>query len=80
MKKTSKYGRAPPRSRRSRLIDKGYSDAGGSYNTLEKARAAARRLQEKGFLAQAVTLGGTPMSADWGVSYCVMYKQKKQGR
>lgn len=70
------YGRAPPRSRRAKLIDKGYSTMDAHFDDLTSARAAAKRLQAKGFLAQAVKLGGTPMSADWGVSYRVMYKKK----
>jgi len=70
-------GRAPSRSRRSKLIDKGYSTMDARFDDLNSARAAAKRLQAKGFLAQAVKLGNTPMSADWGVSYRVMYKVKK---
>lgn len=69
-------GRAPPRSRRSKLIDKGYSTAQGSFGNLNDARAAAKKMQEKGYLAQAVKSANTPMTADWGTTYWVMYKKK----
>lgn len=70
------YGRAPPRSIRSKLFDKGYESLspGGGYvswgHTPERAKLAVDNLHKKGFRAQVVSI----RNMDTGVkSYHVMY-------
>ncbi len=78
MSKQSSYGRAPPRSARSRLFDKGYKeydlkDGRVNFGNRSEAEAVVKKFHDKGYLAQVA-----PVRAPWGMStsYCVMYKEK----
>lgn len=72
-KKGSSFGRAPPRSARSRLIEKGYQSYEGHFSDREEAQRVVVKLHKKGYQAQIVSLKG-PMVADYGPSYVVMYR------
>jgi hypothetical protein len=75
-KKRSSYGRAPPRSRRSQLIDKGYQgyNDGQVFTDHEVAQQVSKRLHKKGYQAQVVALKG-PAVADSGMgAWVVMYR------
>jgi hypothetical protein len=77
MKKHS-HGRAPPRSMRSRLFEKGYrtyEPGNGQISfgeNLTGAKSVVKLLHSSGLLAQVVPL----RHMDGGVSYCVMYKER----
>jgi len=81
-KKYSSMGRAPPRSKKSQLFAKGYHQyepGGGSmgvYHTRSEAQKIVDNMHEKGMKAQVVSLGPTPMTADYGPGYVVMYQPK----
>jgi hypothetical protein len=72
------HERAPPRSQRSRLRDKGYKE----YDTHDgrvsfghsktEAEDVVKRLRSRGFLARVVKLN----HMDGGYSLYVMYKEK----
>lgn len=78
MKKTSQYGRAPPKSKRGKLFGKGYIEydihkAGYSIVTETKARAIVAELHEMGYPAQAVFVNPFGEGGHW----TVMYRRKK---
>lgn len=71
------HGRAPPRSKRSELLDKGYRilDTGHFDSIYEARRVASIIRKNKKCPAQVVRLSG-PAVADYGHPYIVMFKPK----
>jgi hypothetical protein len=74
MKKKNSLGRAPPRSKRSKLFDKGYIEydfkkAGYSAITEGKARAVVKELHDMGYPAQAVYVNPFGEGGHWTVMY-----------
>lgn len=71
MKKKSTLGRAPPRSKRGRLLDKGYSELYNLNTSLTEARAKkmVQDLHAKGLLAQAVFVNPFGEGGHWTVMY-----------
>lgn len=73
MKKTSPYGRAPPRSRKARLSDKGYVEMafpGGRIGVTEvEARKIVKKCHDAGIPAQAVYINPFNEGSHWTVMY-----------